>query len=300
MTTLLREIVHRLGGDLYAGGNAACVPGPGHSRRDRSLSLKLTEAGRVVWHSHANDDPSAVWAHLGIERADAKPMSREEAERARRERERQRQVDLRPKLDFCRGIWSGTQSASGSPVEVYLRGRAVSGDIPQALRFHPAAPLGYPDPSRPSRPYPAMVAVVTGPDGKSAIGLHVTALQSDGSDKAKLPNTRRMFGEIAGGVVQLSPFPSGGELAIAEGIETALSYRDLSGTPTWAGISTSLLRRFSPPLGIKRLIIAADGDAAGVEAARELAERASRRCECVVNPAPEGFDWNDVARGRAR
>ncbi|MBP9756546.1 MAG: toprim domain-containing protein, partial [Phenylobacterium sp.] len=110
-------------------------------------------------------------------------------------------------------------------------------------------------------------------------------------------NPRRMYGEMAGAVVQLAPLPDGGELAICEGIETALSYRDLTGTPTWAGLSTSGLRRFVPPPGLKRLVIAADGDDAGIEAARDLAERASRRCDVVVIPAPAGTDWNDALKG---
>ena len=88
-----------------------------------------------------------------------------------------------------------------------------------------------------------------------------------------MTNPRRMFGDLLGAVVQLAPLPAGGDLAIAEGIETALSYRDLTSAATWAGLSTAGLRRFTPPPGIARLVIAADGDDAGLEAARDLAER---------------------------
>jgi putative DNA primase/helicase len=289
----LRDIVSRLGGDLYHGGRAAVIPGPGHSRQDRSLSLTLTDEGRVLWKSWANDPGEAVWPYLGLERNAARQMSPAEADRARRERERQRRAELAIKLEFCREVWSQTQDAAGSLVETYLRGRGIAGPIPPALRFHPAAPMGY----KAGPQLPAMVAIVTGPDGRAAAGLHVTALLPDGSGKAALANPRRMFGDLVGAAVQLSPFPAGGDLAISEGIETALSYRDLHGTPTWAALSTAGLRRFTPPLGIKRLVVAADADDAkrdGLAAARELAERASRRCEAVVDPAPDGHDWNDV------
>ena len=56
--TDLKTIVRRIGaGDIYNGGRAATVPGPGHSSRDRSLSLRVSDDGaRVLWYSHANDD----------------------------------------------------------------------------------------------------------------------------------------------------------------------------------------------------------------------------------------------------
>lgn len=292
----LREIVGRLGGDLYNGGRAASVPGPGHSPKDRSLSLRLTDDGRLLWCSHADDPAEVVWAYLGLPRDAAPRMDRREAERARQERQRAAKAERARKLAFCEKAWSATQAADGSPVAAYLRGRGITGPIPNALRFHPAAPMDYD--ARTTQP--AMVAIVTGPDGRQACGLHVTAILPDGSGKATLSNPRRMFGDIAGGVVQLTPLPADGELAISEGVETALSYRDLTGTPTWAGLSTSGLSRFNPPLGLRRLVIAADGDPAGLRAAQDLAERASRRCECVVMPAPAGADWNDVAMGAAQ
>lgn len=278
------------------------VPGPGHSRQDRSLSLSLIDGNppRILWKSWANDPGEAVWPYLGIGRQSAKPMSHAEADRLRRARDQQRRVDLDLKLAFCREVWSETASAIGSPVETYLRGRGITGAIPATLRFHPAAPWGYRDPAKPPRTFPAMVAIVTAPDGRAAAGLHVTALKPDGSGKAALNNARLMFGDLVGGAVQLGPFPAGGELAIAEGIETALSYRDLTGTPTWAALSTSGLRRFTPPAGLKRLVVAADSDDAkgeGLAAARDLAERAARRCDAVVIPAPEGLDWNDALKG---
>lgn len=293
----LREIVSRLGGDLLQGGNAAVIPGPGHSQNDRSLSLRRSEDGsRVLWFSHAGDDARTVWRYLGLPNStEGRELSPRELERQRKARQDAQRADAARKLEFCRAIWAQTQPAAGSPVETYLRGRGITGSIPPAIRFHLAAPLAYPTEERPNPPTrPAMVAIATAADGKSAAGLHVTALRPDGSGKAPLGNPRRMFGELAGAVVQLAPFPEGGELAVAEGIETALSYRDLTGTPTWAGLSTAGLRRFVAPMGLKRLVVAADGDDAGLDAARNLAERASRRCEALIMPAPTGTDWNDA------
>lgn len=45
--------------------------------------------------------------------------------------------------------------------------------------------------------------------------------------------------------------------------------------------------------------MAADGDAAGREAAHALATRAHAQGWAVsLLPAPEGLDWNDVPQGR--
>lgn len=294
MSAVLREIVSRTGGDIYAGGTRALIPGPGHSAKDRNLSLMMGAAGRVIWWSHAGDDASAVWAHLGLPDSGGRQMTPREAAKERGERKREADADRARKRRFCATIWAGTKPAAGSPVEAYLRGRGIGGRTPPVLRFHPAAPWGYPDSAKPLRTFPAMVAIATAPDGRTAAGLHVTALKPDGSAKASLNNARLMYGDLAGAAVQLGPLPEAGELGLAEGIETALSHRDLTGVVTWAALSTAGLRRFAPPAGLSRLVIAADGDDAGLAAARDLAERSSRRCECVVTSAPHGSDWNDV------
>lgn len=294
----LRAIVARVGGEIYNGGRAALVPGPGHSPKDRSLSLTLTADNppRLLWCSHAEDDARAVWQHLGLSPGQGAPVREGDAQRRKRLQTEKAEADR--KLAFCSTVWNATLDAKGSLVERYLKGRGIIGEIPPAIRFHPAAPMAYPTAERPNpATFPAMVAIATAANGRTAAGLHVTALLPDGSGKAALRQSRRMFGELAGAVVQLSPVPAGGELGVSEGLETALAYRQLTGTPTWAALSTAGLKRFQPPAGIARLVIAADGDKAGVEAARGLAERVAQRLPAVVMPAPEGTDWNDALKG---
>ena len=53
----LRAIARLLGGEIC--GGQALVPGPGHSPRDRSLSIRLSPSappGGSIVHSHAGDD----------------------------------------------------------------------------------------------------------------------------------------------------------------------------------------------------------------------------------------------------
>jgi hypothetical protein len=296
--TDLREIAQRLGGDIYQGGRAAAVPGPGHSKQDRSLSLRIAEDGRrLLWHSFAGDPADQVRKHLGLE---AGELSREtDAERKRREdadrRERER------KRAFCSTLWRETSPAAGTLVETYLAGRGLHGPIPEAVRFHRRGQLAYPWNLEGGdvRTWPAMVCLIQHASG-APCGLHVTALKSDGSGKADLRNgSRRMLGDVAGGAVRLAPIGADQVLAVAEGLETALAFRQLSGTPTWAALSAGGVGAFNPPPGLKRLIVAADADDKGMTAARALAERARSRVEVVICPAPAGTDWNDQLKAVA-
>lgn len=208
---------------------------------------------------------------------------------------RQREEEARIRRAFCERAWTGTQSASDGVVEGYLFSRGLE-RCPPVLRFHAAAPLGYEG----KRHAPAMVALVQGGNGEP-VGLHVTPLEADGSAIAR-GCKRLIFGLLGesatGWAVRLSDYTD--ELAVAEGIETALAYQQLFNVPTWAVLSTSGLRRFRPPPGLRRLVIAADRDDTGdgMAAAHDIAEIARKVCDVDITPAPIGQDWNDVLRGR--
>src|SRR6516165_7607191 len=74
-------------------------------------------------------------------------------------------------------IWREGRPIAGTPVQIYLASRSITGPLPSNLRFHPACP--HPSGER----FPAMVALVEhvthGP-----VAIHRTYLQSDGSGKA--------------------------------------------------------------------------------------------------------------------
>lgn len=286
----LADIVHRLGGDLMAGGSRALVPGPGHSPADRSLSLWLS-GDRIVWHSFAGDPAADVVAHLGIQRS--APASPEERRQVRREREEAEAQRRDRAWRFCDAAWSETYLIEGTPAATYLAGRRLAPPPSTELRFHPTCPLDY----AAKRRSPAMVGVVRSSGGR-CIGLHVTAIKPDGSGKALGDFSRRMFGPVQGGAVRLSPIGEAGALAVAEGIETALSFAAISGVPTWSALSTSGLKSFVLPLGVRSLVIAADADDAGQEAAETLAGRLGSRCEVRIE-APASGDWNDHLADRA-
>jgi hypothetical protein len=87
----------------------------------------------------------------------------------------------------------------------------------------------------------------------------------------------------------------GDVLMIGEGIETCLSVMQQTGKPAWAALSTSGLRALDLPVGVRNVIVLADGDDAGEEAAYDCALRWKREGRRVrIARPPKGMDFNDM------
>jgi putative DNA primase/helicase len=185
---------------------------------------------------------------------------------------------------------------AGDPVTLYLKGRGFRGvwPLPQVLRLHRG--LTYWEGSREVGVFPAMVAAVTAPDGR-VVALHRTYLTRAGR-KAEVPTVKKLTGTagpLAGACIALHK-PARGVLGIAEGIETALAAWCASGVPTVAAYCAGNLAAWHWPGNVQRLVIFADADKAGREAADTLRARALQgglRAE-VLTPSTDGADWCDV------
>ena len=291
----LRKIATDLGGDVYAGGNAATVPGPGHSKHDRSLSLRVSDDGqRVIYFSFAGKlDHREVMAYLGIDDRDARPATSFERQKAREQRERERRAEEARDLALCKSIWQDTEDLAGSPAEAYLWARGLIAEGVPDLRFHRSAPRGK---AEDAQRHPAMVALVREPSGAPR-ALHLTFIRPDGAGKAFGDRSRVMLGPVRGNAVHLAP--AAPVMAVGEGIETCAAYTTMKGLPAWSALSTSGLRTFNPPPRLRRLIVCADGDKAGMDAAQELAQRVCRYCDVEIDPAPDGQDWADILKEQA-
>lgn len=268
-------------------GLAACPICQPERRRDQA-ALKVTDraAGGLLLHckkSHCSfREILAAAGEVPGRLATVDPVARRHAQdqaKAHAAKQSERAFRLRREA----------VPISGTPAETYLRGRGITCDLPDTLRF-------LPDCWHPScKRLPAMVALV---EGSADFGLHRTYLRPDGSGKAGADPAKAMLGTTAGGAVRLCG--STGRLVVAEGIETALSLasRLPSGPATvWAALSTSGMRTLRLPEEPGRLTVAPDGDPAGREAARVLAEQAKAAGWRVgLLPAPDGKDWNDVQR----
>ena len=146
------------GGDWT--GTYGLLPGPGHSKRDRSLKVWDTPEGVRV-HSFAGDDWRDCKAYLGIDepRAPQRPQTDNSA--------------------HALEIWRASRPAPGTPVDTYLRPRGITIEPPPALRYHPDLahkPTGL--------MFPAMVAGVVRAD-RELTAVHRVYLLPDGRGKAQ-------------------------------------------------------------------------------------------------------------------
>ena len=182
------------------------------------------------------------------------------------------------------------------PASQYLKRRGLGGacPIPEVLRLHPALP--YWNGAEKLGTFPAMVAPIVAPDGRT-VALYRTYLTLDGC-KADLPSPKKLTGAagpLAGACIPLHK-PTRGCIGIAEGIETALAAWLASAVPTVASYCAGNLATWQWPVGVQRLVIFADADKPGREAANTLRARAlaaQLRCE-VLTPTTDGSDWCDV------
>ncbi len=218
-------------------------------------------------------------------------------ESATRERERQQREEWAAHARRNAELWSRCVSLTNSdPVARYLQRRIgiEVQDAPDCLRLHPALPYWH-DGNKLGT-YPAMVAPLTAADG-GPVALHRTYLSADGS-KADVPTVKKLTaasGPLAGACIRLRP-ARGGVIGIAEGIETALAASVASGVPTVSAYCAGAMAGYSWPAGVQSLVIFADADKAGREAADRLRARALQaglRVN-VMMPSAAGTDWCDV------
>jgi hypothetical protein len=206
--------------------------------------------------------------------------------------------------------WRKALPAVGTPVETYLRNRGITLPVPTCIRFS-LRQRNWAD----GKSYAAMIALVAcvpeyGHDGVLragssllSSGAHFTFLQGGDSDgavrKAETESCKLTIGQLRHGGVWLTPIQEiGKELAVAEGIETALSVQQITGLPTVAALSAAGMQVMRWPPQVRRLWIAADHDPVGLRAAHKLLARAiAAGLEVSIKVPVKGFnDFNDVLR----
>jgi putative DNA primase/helicase len=288
-----RTAARLLGGDVSGRDSIVC-PGPGHSRRDRSLSVRLvpgSEDGFVVY-SHAGDPIRECKDHvrerLGL--APWRPRHRDSPKIRRHVPEPPGEQHARH-LSYARSIWDAAKPAKGTMVEQYLvETRRLELPETDAIRFHPRLRVTHTD-----RFAPAMVCKMTDIRTNEFTGVHRTFLTET---TQKISKT--ILGRKHGSAIKIDGVDGEG-LAIAEGVETTIAARYLY-RPAWSVIDAGGMRHFPVLAGIEHLEIFADHDAngAGEAAAREcLARWENQGAEvAIVMPPTAGSDIADFIANR--
>lgn len=185
-------------------------------------------------------------------------------------------------------IWKRTTPLRGTIGEVYLRTRhCILPPADSDLRFMPGSDA-FP---------PSLVGRITDFVTGEPLSLHFTRLKADGSGKAGTDRDRLMLAGHAkkGGVIRLWPDEAVTlSVAIGEGIETCLAAARFH-TPVWCAIDAGNLGGLPVVSGIESLVVFADRDPAGVQAATELCLRwrLAGRVAMAMAPVEAGHDIND-------
>jgi phage/plasmid primase-like uncharacterized protein len=291
---------------IWCGGDDRFRVWPNHPEGPRAWCRQCERGGDaidIIRELHQLDFPEAL-AYLEGGSGSVTPASPSayvitRATRAAEDRER----EDREAIAAARATWDGTESARDTLAATYLRARGIEIPIPLAMRYAPA--LRHPfDKTE----HPALVGGVTEADGSTLIGVMRIYVRADGTGKADTEQPKLMQGRPGGGAVHLAP--AGPVLAVSEGIETGLSFLQLSGLPVWAALSTTgITRLILPPLPLAaEVVVAADFDTKdphknpGMEAAKKAAKiwTSEGRTVQIVPPLDGHNDWNDVLMEAAK
>ncbi len=198
----------------------------------------------------------------------------------------------RKKQEQAVALWNSAEALTGDCLaSVYLRRRRLDQAIGNpALRFR--ADTRHPD----NRRYPAMLCRIDDVNGDH-IAVQRVYLDAAGR-KAQIEPSKAVLGGMWGGAIR---FGIGAEVTVSEGPETALAAGILIGLPAWSAVSAgNLAKGLTLPPDVRSVVIAADHDKPGIEAAECAARRwqAEGRAVRIVKPDHPGDDFADVLMRR--
>lgn len=197
----------------------------------------------------------------------------------------------RASQDRARSISKRTVPAAGSLAESYLRFRGITTALPADLRFSRLScdDLGV---------LPCLVAVVRDVIG-NVTGIQRTWLAHDGIGKADVVKPKRSLGRVKGGAIRLGELDDTGLLTVCEGVEDGLSLLEMQAGPVWVSAGATFLPHMQFPPKVHSVVIGADNDTAGAQAAQDAARAFTARGLSVRIIRPlDGFkDFNDELRG---
>ena len=290
----LHVLARALNGEVV-GGQVSC-PGPGHSPRDRSLSVRVSAQAPMgfIAFSHCGDNWQAcrdyVAGRLGFGRDDWK-RDRPSLERAR---PAPAPVDNSGKVREALEYWNASVDPRPTVVRTYLSSRGL--DLPDdvagsVIRFN--ARIG------------AMVSLFRNILTGEPQAVLRTYLNRDGRKRTIFDQDGKELGErlfkgpTGGAAIMLDPIDAvTAGLHIGEGAETALAARQLGLKPVWALGSKGAIATFPVLLAVESLTILAEPDAEReIEACASRWHAAGR--QVLINRPIGGKDLNDAIRGAA-
>ena len=284
----LREIAHALGGEVS--GAQVLAPGPGHSRKDRSLSVRLsTDApDGFLAHSHCGDDwrdcRDYVRERLGIERprgVSARSAPKPQVGSREKFAHRGRVSDDDERIADAIALFRESVDPRGTAAERYFVSRRleVADLASRVLRWNER--IG------------AVIALFRNIHTGGPQAVARTFLDADAR---KIE--RKFLGPVGGAALMLDAFDAvTGGIHIGEGLETCQAARQLGLRPTWALGSAGAIAAFPILAGVECLTLLGENDLASENAVRTCGERWHEANRIVlINRPLKVKDLNDAIR----
>ncbi len=293
----LHNIVAKMGGDLWAGGGQANIPGPGHSAADRSVSLRIGTDGRLVVNTWGRTDWRDVLDDLrerGLIEENKRPVGvGGQARTTFTEPVR----DAAERLRVAKAIWAGGAPATARTLSWrHTQLRRIARRLPgsDVIRHATGTPLKAYDAACRSL-HPALLVAICDREG-AFTAVEITFLDPNARRSRRLKLSRKTVGPVTpGSAVRIDAIED--EMLVGEGFFSSLSGSERFNLPAWALLSTRNMRRFRPPAGVRRLVIAADRGKDGERSADILAgsAKALGLKVWIEYPPLPSRDWNEAA-----
>ncbi len=291
MTLDPHSVARALGGSVF--GRNVVAPGPGHSRADRSLSIKLDPAapdGFIV-HSFAGDSPAECRAYVRA----AIGLSPQERRCRQASARRSRPHTVGPdnhaadRSALALQLWNEARDPRGTLVADYLasRGLTLPDDVANdVIRFHSALRFE-------GKLVGGMVALFRNIKTNKPCGIHRTFFDSEG---CKLD--RKMLGRARGAAIKLDADENVTlGLHVGEGVESSLAAWLAGFRPVWALGSAGGIAAIPVLSGIEAITLLGETGDGGAN------QRAAQGCaaqwieagrEAFLVTPQVGGDLNDV------
>ncbi len=302
----------------------------------RSLAVHLSGARAGVWSDFSSGEagdaldlvaavlfsgdtkPAMEWARRWLGLAPGAPATMRQARQEARQPAGPPPIDAEAeeRRGAARRLFLAARAElRGTPAAHYLAGRGIDlaelGRQPGSLRFHPALHN-----AESGRAWPALVAAISDAAGEHAATHRTWLAEGEGGRwiKAPLRDAKMTLGSYAGGCIRLWRGASGKPLgqaapgeavAIAEGIETALSVAvAVPERRVLCAVSLANMGRVILPATIREVILCADNDGDNPAAARALQRAvehfaAEGRAVRIARPPAGMKDFNDVLQAGA-
>ena len=203
------------------------------------------------------------------------------------------------KLELAKTLLNNTVDYKGTLAEKYLNSRAIYLNKPAEIRFHARVFHKVSE-----RFFPCLILPVRALPTSDLLGVHRIFISSSGDSKALVDNPKMLLGKLKGNAIWFGD-PQCDTMYLAEGPENALTlYAQDNVNLMCCGISSGNLPAVSIPETVKKIVVCADRDIAGMKAASKAVNTFAKGHEVSVLLPPmkklsngKFADFNDIARG---